>query len=396
MVLGAGLFQLPGIKRAMELGYRVITVDCLPDNIGHGYSDEKIICSTVDHEGILKIAKEAKIDGLITFCSDVAAFSVAYASEKLGLKGPDPQATKIMTRKDAFREFQKSAGLNGPDFVAARSFQEIGEFLKIHDRSLVFKPVDNSGSRGITVVSRGAPEEVRRAFDHAFSSSRAGVVCVEESVDGVEVGGDGFILDGKLRYQVITHKYKNGVVTTGHSLPDNLSGLERQSVLAEIEKGCKKLGYNNGPVNFDVAVYPGGATILEFGPRNGGNGIAEIMSYGKDLKILDIGIQFAMGEPLGTEPSGNVCRGCGSFVFGSQQNGILKSIATSEEVLSRVPEAMECVLIKKAGDRIEKFAHGGALIGYAVFKCPVPSDYAKITEKIERALHLEITPGEEP
>lgn len=395
MVLGAGLFQLPGIKRAKQLGYRVITVDYLPDNIGHKYSDAKIICSTIDTEGILKNARESGIDGLITFCSDVAAFSVAYVAEKLGLRGISPSATKIMTQKDTFRKFQKDAGLNCPDFIASRSFSVLGEFLRAKDRKLVFKPVDNSGSRGISIVPSGSPDELRTAFDKALSFSRAGGVCVEEHIDGVEVGGDGFILNGKLRHQAITCKHKNGVVVTGHSLPDNLSEMERQAVSDEIEKCCRKLGYDEGPVNFDVMVYPGGAAILEIGPRNGGNGISEIMNYGKGLNVLDIGIRFAMGESLEADISGNACRGCGSFVFGSLREGILKNLATREELMSRVNEVLECIFIKTVGDKVEKFDHGGAILGYAIFKCPAPSDYAKITAEIEQALHLEITEDQE-
>lgn len=395
MVLGAGLFQLPGIKRAMAMGYRVITVDYLPDNIGHKYSDQKIICSTIDAEGILKVAREARVDGIMTFCSDVAAFSVAYAAQNLGLRGATPEVTRIMTRKDVFRKYQKEAGLNAPEFIAARSFEEIGGFLEDPHRTLVFKPADNSGSRGITVVPPGSREEIQKAFNGALSFSRAGIVCVEEFVAGTEVGGDGFMLDGKLRYKAVTHKHKRGVVVTGHSLPDDLSDPARQAVFDEIEKCCVKLGYNDGPVNYDVVAHDRGATVLEIGPRNGGNGIAELMSYGKGLEVLDVGIQFAMGGPMGPDLSGDACKGCGSLIFGSSRAGVLKNIATREEVMARVGEVLECAFIKKPGDQIEKFEHGGAILGYAVFKCPSPPDYTKIADRVERALGLELTYDQE-
>ena len=42
MVLGAGPFQTPGIRKAAELGHYVISVDDRPENIGHQFSHTSI------------------------------------------------------------------------------------------------------------------------------------------------------------------------------------------------------------------------------------------------------------------------------------------------------------------------------------------------------------------
>ena len=85
LMLGGNFLQISAIERAKELGYYVITADYLPDNPGHKYSDEYHNVSTTDKEGIYKLAKELKVDGILSYASDVSAPAAAYACEKLGL-----------------------------------------------------------------------------------------------------------------------------------------------------------------------------------------------------------------------------------------------------------------------------------------------------------------------
>ncbi|MDH3396712.1 MAG: carbamoyl-phosphate-synthetase, partial [Acidimicrobiia bacterium] len=77
MILGAGIFQLAGIRRAADLGCEVITVDYLPDNIGHRFSNESVDASTTDVDAVLDAARRMNIDGIVTFSSDVAARTAA-------------------------------------------------------------------------------------------------------------------------------------------------------------------------------------------------------------------------------------------------------------------------------------------------------------------------------
>jgi len=78
MILGAGPLQVSAIRKAVELDLEVITVDYLPENMGHRYSHHFVNCSTTDREGVLYAAREMEIDGICTFSSDaVHLFLVA-------------------------------------------------------------------------------------------------------------------------------------------------------------------------------------------------------------------------------------------------------------------------------------------------------------------------------
>ena len=112
MMLGAGANQLPLIKRAVELGLHVITVDYLPDNVGHKYSHQFVNCSTVDCAGVLAVAERLEIDGIVTLASDAAVPTIAYVTSSMGLNGASSPIAKILTNKAQFRQFQRQHGLS--------------------------------------------------------------------------------------------------------------------------------------------------------------------------------------------------------------------------------------------------------------------------------------------
>ena len=158
MILGAGPNQLPGIKRAVNLDYKVITVDNIPDSIGHKYSQQYVNCSTIDKEGVLKAAVELEIDGIVTFASDVAIPTLGYVVEQLGLTGPGQSVAETMAYKTRFRVFQRENRLNHPNFAIVERREDLESQLSNLTPPWMFKPVGTSGSRGISMVRKPVTE----------------------------------------------------------------------------------------------------------------------------------------------------------------------------------------------------------------------------------------------
>jgi biotin carboxylase len=147
MILGAGPNQVRLIQRARELGLYVITVDYLPDNVGHKLSHRYVNCSTMDKEGILCAAEAMGIDGVVTCASDAAVPAVGYVSEKLGLPGPTYRAALTMARKDEFRAFQHAKSLAAPRFTVLTGPSELEGAIRGWTPPVMVKPADTSGSR---------------------------------------------------------------------------------------------------------------------------------------------------------------------------------------------------------------------------------------------------------
>ena len=95
LMLGGAMQQIPAIKQAREMGHYVITCDYEPTNPGHKYANEYYNVSTTDLKGVLNLAKELDIDGIVAYASDPAAPTAAYVAEKLGLPGNPYELTLI-------------------------------------------------------------------------------------------------------------------------------------------------------------------------------------------------------------------------------------------------------------------------------------------------------------
>lgn len=395
MILGAGPFQLPAIRKAVARGHYVITVDYLPHNIGHKFSHQYVNCSTTDRECVARAARENDIDGICTFSSDVAIPTVGYVCEQLGLPGVSLVAAETLSMKHRFRSFLRECGLPHPQFVIARSFDEFREQEELIEYPVVFKPVDTSGSRGISCVSTPSEREaVRKAFENALQYSRSGTVCVEEFIRGVEVGGDGVLLDGKFLFITITHKHLDGFLVRGHSLPTNICDDDQKRVREILELCCSEVGYTDGPLNFDVIVSDERVVIIEMSPRNGGNGIPSVIARATGVDIEVATLALALGEEPDMTQHTTEIQGAASWVFGSERGGTLQSIRDLEAVRSDVPEVFDLFVAVPINGEVKPFEHNGNLVGYALFDCTPPERYDEITTRIEQALCMEITANE--
>jgi len=111
LFLGAACFQIPSIKYALSKGYYTITCDNRKENPGHKIADKSYFVSTIDREAVLKIAKDEKIDGILSFASDVSTPTAAFVSKTLGLPGNPIETIRILTDKEAFRKFLNKSGI---------------------------------------------------------------------------------------------------------------------------------------------------------------------------------------------------------------------------------------------------------------------------------------------
>ena len=78
MIMGAGIYQVPLIKKAKEMGIYTIAVSIPGNYPGFALADKVIYENTVDYEKILEVAKAEKIDGIVTAGTDVAVITMVF------------------------------------------------------------------------------------------------------------------------------------------------------------------------------------------------------------------------------------------------------------------------------------------------------------------------------
>lgn len=343
MFLGAGLMQIPPIAYAKAQGHFVITVDYLPENPGHKYADEYVNLSVFDKEAILEKARELRIDGIVAYASDIAAPTAAYVAERLGLPGNPYESVRILTHKGLFRKFLGEHGFNCPRASSFDNYDDLERYARELERPIFVKPVDSSGSKGVTRVENGS--DLHCAYEHALSYSAAKEVVVEETIrrSGYQVAGDGFVVGGELKFRCFANehfdKLVNGLVPIGESFPSD----KRQDLLdlahRETQRLLSLLDMKGGALNFDfVFTEDDEFYFLELGPRNGGNLIPEVTRLATGVDMIKHTVDLAIGEDLpGLELT--PCDGYwSSYIVHATSSGKLEKIVFSDFLKERVVE----------------------------------------------------------
>lgn len=385
MMLGGNYFQMTATKAAKDLGHYVISVDYLPDNPAHKLADEYHNVSTVDKEAVLKLAQELKIDGIVSYASDVSAPTAAYVAEKMGLPTNPYESVMILTHKDLFRPFLIEHGFNSPKSKGFADLSEALEFFKTLGKPAMVKPSDSNGSKGATRVDDEADFEA--AFNKAMSFSRQKIVIVEEFLirDGHQIAGDGFIVNGELVFAgfMSEHfdKLCNPLVPIGESYPSYLSDELKAKAKAEIDRLMKLLGMKFGAINMDFIVdSKGDVYIIEIGPRNGGNLITDVIREASGVDLAKCTVQAALGLDLGEDLNKPITRYVSSYVVHSLKNGIYEGTEISDSIKDDI------ILFKDltdVGAPVERFDNAALGTGAMLIK------YDSIDEMVRRMDNME-------
>lgn len=195
MILGAASGQIPFMRICKKKGYYVISVSPEGDYPGFEIADEVIYANTADKDTILEYAVKLGIDAIMTDQTDVAVPSVAYVSEKMGLKTIGYHKALIFSDKYLMRVEAQKCGIHVPNFYKANTESDAIKIIQTMRLPVVVKPTRNSGSRGVRKISEKG--EIIEAVRDAFSESRTNEIIIETFIQGKEYLVDGFVLDGK-------------------------------------------------------------------------------------------------------------------------------------------------------------------------------------------------------
>ncbi|WP_086306614.1 MULTISPECIES: ATP-grasp domain-containing protein [Campylobacter] len=372
LLLGGSHFQVPSVKCAKKLGYYTITCDYLPDNPGHKFADEYHNVSTTDKEAVLKLAQDLKIDGIVCYASDPSAPTAAYVAEKMGLPGQPYKSVEILSNKDLFRQFLTANGFNVP---RARGFTKKEDAHADWDnfkKPVMVKPVDSSGSKGVSKIEK--LEELDKAIDYALSFSRCKRFIIEEYIEkfGYQIAGDGFSVDGKLVFRCFANEHfnihaGNPFVPIGESWPYNMPQRVHDKLHAEIQKVLDLLHMRSGAYNFDARIDENeNVYLMEIGPRNGGNLIAQVTDYATGVDMVEYTIKAAMGENCSdlhmVAPKGF----WSCFMIHSKKAGILKTVEFSDDFKNN--NLVEFEMMYKPGEHVDAFNGSNGTLGTMILK----------------------------
>ncbi len=380
MIMGAGIYQVPLIKTAREMGIYTIAVSIPGKYPGFAYADEVLHINTVDAEAVLKAAKERQIDGICTAGTDVAVMTIGRVNDALGLSGISYNAAKIACDKVLMKQCYEEHGVRTARYRKVYFNENVEDKIAGLQYPLIIKIVDSSGSRGITRVDR--PDQIQAAITNAQAYTRKDYYIVEEFIIGREFGAQAFVMDGKVQFILPHGDYifmGSTGVPAGHFAPYELSEESQQDCYETCEKAILAMGLDNCAVNCDFIMRDGKTYVLEIGGRSGATCLAELVSiyYGYDYyrKIIEV----ALGEKPAFPKDKAVPNA--SKLLMSDKDGEIVALANRNPKSD--PGIYEVCFDYTVGDQVKKFHVGPNRIGHVVTK---GRTLAEATAALDRAL----------
>ena len=365
MIMGAGIYQVPLIKKAKEMGIHTIAVSIPGKYPGFAVADEVCHINTVGYDAVLKVAREKQVDGIVTAGTDVAVITIGKVCDELGLCGLSFEAAKIASDKMLMKECYEANGVRTARFRKVHFEDDLEEAIRDLEYPLIFKAVDSSGSRGITRVN--TKEDIPGAVAAVKATTRKDYYIVEEFIIGEEFGAQAFVYGGKLQFVLPHGDYVfvgDTGVPVGHFAPYDLSEEVLQDVFDQTEKAIKAMKLDNCAINADFIMKDQKTYVLEIGGRSGATCLAELVSIYYGFDYYEKIIQAALGEAP-SFPQNQAVPNASKLLM-SDKDGIIRSIANHNAPSENIYEVQFDYTV---GDAVKKFHVGPHRIGHVITKC---------------------------
>lgn len=376
MLLGGIRYLLPAIEVAHKHGIYVITVDYLPNNIAHKYSDEYHNVSILekDKEKVLALAKELKIDGILSYAVDPGVVAAAYVAEQMGLPFTcSYESACILQDKSRFRQFLADNGFNAPQAKGYVNAEDAIKDVDYFNWPVIVKPVDSAGSKGVSRVD--APKDLPKAIAHALEESHNGHFIVEDflELDGYQSSADCFSVDGKLVYvdysdQLFDKDAANPYTPALEIWPSTMKQEHQDYLTKELQRLMTLLNCRTGLYNVESRLCKNGKPyIMEVSSRAGGNRIAELQRIGTGIDLIEAEVLKAVGEPLPYNITMPQYDGCyvndiaHSFKAGTYQGISYDDTFKQNHVISEA-------IYPSVGDHVEAFHGANNAVGSIFLK----------------------------
>ncbi len=397
MLLGGLRYLLPVIEAAHRHDIHVITVDYLPSNIAHKYSDEYCNVSIIDKEAVLELAQRLQIDGIMSFAVDPGVVAAAYTAEKMGLPFQcSYEAACILQDKSKFRKFLADNGFNVPN---ARGYDEDDDILNdinYFNWPVIVKPVDSAGSKGVTRVDD--PADLPAAIAHALDCSPSRHFIIEDFLekDGSSSDTDSFSVDGNLVFCTFNNQYfdedaENEYTPAAYSWPSSMPLEVLDELRSELQRLMTLLNMRTGLYNIETRLCTNGkAYIMEVSPRAGGNRLAEMLKYVTGEDIIERATLAAVGEefqPI-SEGMDQTRQHIVEIILHANQSGTFSKLEIAPELRLHIVE--EDLWIKP-GTKVETFTGANMAIGTLALKANSHEDVSIIIQQAKQGVKVVVS-----
>lgn len=397
MVIGAGRGQIPIINLFHKYGYFVIVVSVKGDYPGFQIADDCLYTDIRDYDVILDYARNNNIKACLTDQLDEAVSTVAYVSEKLGLKGISVSISRKFTDKYIMRQEANKIGIPVPKSILLSSEDDIRN-LSTFSFPIMIKPVDSSASHGIFKVEN--IEDLIIKYEESKKYSKKNLVIAEEFIVGKEYVVDSFTKDFKVTNLIVGERRYFDIPNT--FIPSATIFKDSDSANSEVEEILKEtneklitgfglpFGITHAEYIYDETTKK--AFLVEIAARGGGVFISsDLIPLACGIDANDLLVREVLDLPI--ELPLKLQTGASAYFCYLIPKGIIKRIKGTDDV-ERIPGVSKAFfdnvhLDMESRNAIDKSSRKGPILVFGKEK----KDCLDIFEKIKSILDINIVNG---
>ena len=386
LVLGGILSMIEVVKRAKELGITVMVTDYLENSPAKQFADESFLISATDVDAVVQLCRTEKIDGIITGNVDMLLPYYAEICEKADLPCYGQMSHfQIMTNKKEFKELCKKHCVP----TIKEYTQEEIEKGNVRYPVLI-KPVDSSGSRGITICRDN--DELHMGIKKALSFSASKQYIVEKYMNGQEAVLYYYFQHGNPVFMGMCDRYvvslnKNvAQLSTAYVFPSKYTEKHLKKTNSLIQNMFYSIAMENGTIFLQAFIEDGYPILYEPGYRLNGAREQYIFRETNGINAIDCLISFALtGEmlpdnlELKSEPYLN--GKCACMLSPAISVGTVANIE-GVDLVRKHSAVKEFIYINKEGDTVKQEEEGTLRqIAYRAFL--VEESWEKLKEAVD-------------
>lgn len=283
LVLGSGSYRVgtsvefdwcavSASRKLQEESWRSVILNCNPETVSTDYnSSDSLYFDEMTLERVLDICEFEKIDGVITSMGGQLPNRLALPLARHGVRllGHDAHAIDTAEDRSKFSALLDELGIDQPRWVAARSRQEIDEFVSKVEFPVLVRP---------SYVLSGAAMNVaydRVSLDQYLSMAETAspdypVVLSEFLLGAREIELDGIAQNGEILTAIVSEHIENAGVHSG----DATLVVPAQKLYVETVRRIRGAGHAiakglklNGPFNIQFLARSNHIQVIECNAR---------------------------------------------------------------------------------------------------------------------------------
>lgn len=392
LFVAAGQAQASAIREARSAGYYVIAMDGSAAAPGLAEANDSRVADILDSDEIIKVFNETKADGIVSISCDAAMDAVAIACEKLGIPGVPLDVVQVSRSKSKQREALSAGGLLTPCFRAVSTPEAATQaWDDFQAEACIIKPVDASGSRGVSFVNDR--DAIPATLELARQNSPSRQVLLETFVPGTEYSVEAWVVDSEVHILATSEKVRTDpphMLDRQVHFPALLTGERREVIVDHAIQAITACGFRDCPVHLECIDSEEGPMIVELSARGAGFKVfSEMLPRITGLPTIKASIEAALGRTpdLTLTPFLSAA----SLVFIDPVPGLFKNAQGLEEARALLGVA-EIVMYISPGDPMNTLRSGADRAGHILVYDSDPVTCRETAQKALDSIRLEVEP----